>query len=45
MAEINPKCPCAYPGCANHGNCRACEDNHIPYGEKTACGKPEARPS
>lgn len=39
MAEINPNCPCTWPGCENHGNCEACQANHNPYGEKTACQK------
>ncbi len=43
MAEINPDCPCTWPGCENHGNCRACQANHNPYGEKTACQKLAAK--
>ena len=39
MSERNPNCPCAWPGCVNHGNCPACREKHHARGEKTACEK------
>ncbi len=40
MAEpVKKNCPCTWPGCENHGKCKACQANHHPHGEKTACEK------
>lgn len=30
-------CPCTYPGCPRHGDCRACVKYHREKGQLTAC--------
>ena len=35
--EPKKKCPCTYPGCHRHGNCKACKEYHHSSGEKTSC--------
>jgi hypothetical protein len=37
--EINPDCPCTWPGCPRHGKCKACQEYHHSRGDKTSCGK------
>jgi hypothetical protein len=39
VKESNAKCPCAYPDCPRHGDCKACKDYHHGMGEKTCCEK------
>lgn len=37
--ELNPDCPCTWPGCERHGDCDACRAYHHASGQKTSCEK------
>ena len=37
--KINPDCPCTWPGCPRHGNCKECQEYHRSCGDKTSCQK------
>ena len=37
--DLNPDCPCTYPGCPRHGDCEACKEYHHSMGQKTTCEK------
>ncbi len=41
--KINPKCPCTWPGCPLHGDCKACKAYHHARGEETACEKSQGK--
>lgn len=43
--ELNQQmCPCTNTGCANHGICCECLQNHVKYGVPTACMNSAPRP-
>ncbi|MCK5116061.1 MAG: hypothetical protein KAR44_05635 [Candidatus Aegiribacteria sp.] len=37
VTDRNESCPCTYPGCPRHGNCRECIAYHRRLGEFTGC--------
>jgi len=37
--ELKKDCPCKYPGCPRHGDCKACKAYHHEADEKTSCEK------
>ena len=36
---IKNDCPCTWPGCLRHGDCKACKEYHHSMGQKTTCEK------
>lgn len=39
MDKPKTDCPCDWPGCPRHGDCKACQAYHHGHGEKTCCEK------
>ncbi len=35
--ETPKRCPCDWPGCPRHGNCKECQAYHHARGEQTCC--------
>jgi len=40
---LNKNCPCTYPGCPRHADCKACKEYHHSLEQKTSCEKNKTR--